>query len=322
MSESSGAIALISNRNSGQNRTRLAEIEALLARYPAIQHFVTSSTQELDEVVATLAGSPLHTLAINGGDGTCSTVVGSLLESGKFPTLPRFAVLPGGTANMNAGDIGVRGPLLKALKRFCEWSCSAQANTDTRIIERQLMQVQISDSNRFHYGMFMGAGAIILGTDYAHESVHSRGLGGDLSLALTTARSAWGILRKDPRFTSSVEVGIRRNGGETETHRAMLLAVSTLERLAFGMRPFWGEGPGGIRCTVVDADCSRFGRTFASILRGKPSRHALTSEHYHSDNADELQLFMQGKINLDGELLTVSDNVRILLSQPLKFLSL
>ena len=55
-------------------------------------------------------------LAINGGDGTVAAILGALLESKPFVTPPLIALLPGGTANMSAGDVGLRGSLNKAVR--------------------------------------------------------------------------------------------------------------------------------------------------------------------------------------------------------------
>ncbi len=322
MTQPPSRCALISNRNSRQNRKHLPQIEHLLSGYPDVEHFVTADEAELAEVLVILAQRKVTTVAINGGDGTCSAVIGRMLESGLFPHMPRFVLLPGGTANMNAGDIGCRGALLPALKHFCEWASAARPASPTQLCQRRLLRVSTPDSNHVHYGLFLGAGAIILGTDYAHKQVHARGLGGDLSLALTTARTAWGIVRKDPRFSSELELAIKRDQGPIEQHHVMLLAASTLQRLAFGIQPFWGEGPGELRLTVIDRDCSRFGRTFPTILRGHPSAHALKSPHYHSYNAEDVTLYFQGKVNLDGELLSVTERLHIQLSQAQTFLLL
>ncbi len=37
----------------------------------------------------------------------------------------------------------------------------------------------------------------------------------------------------------------------------LILAVSTLQRLAFGMRPFWSREPGDIRLTLMEQGWSR-----------------------------------------------------------------
>lgn len=303
MISATAPIGLISNPGSGHNRNQFQHIEQRIARSSAIHHVVTRSAEDVLPALQTLAGKKIAVLAINGGDGTASSVLGCLIESNLFDPLPTIALLPGGTANMNAGDIGVSGKLNKAVERFCRW-CDSQRNTQGKIAKRALLRVE-HDENAPRYGMFLGAGAIIHGTEYAHENIHSRGLRDDLSLALGTLRTVWGVVRNDPAFNRHVQINIRLDQGAVANYDTLILVVSTLHRLAFGMRPFWSHDPGAIRLTVFEQGCSKFARTFLSIIRGKPSKNAIPASGYRSHNAHNFTLTMQGKLNLDGEILNV-----------------
>jgi hypothetical protein len=88
------------------------------------------------------------------------------------------------------------------------------------------------------------------------------------------------------------------------------------------MRPFWADEPGAIRLTLMEQGCTRFARTFFSIVRGRPNRNAVPASGYHSHNAQRLDLRMAGKLNLDGEILDIKNHVEIRASQPLEFLVL
>jgi len=92
--------------------------------------------------------------------------------------------------------------------------------------------------------------------------------------------------------------------------------------LSFGMRPFWSAEPGSIRLTLMKQGCTRFARTFFSIVRGRPNRNAVPVSGYISHNASKMRLEMEGKINLDGELLEVSEALEISASIPMEFLRL
>ena len=235
-------VGLISNPNSGHNKNDFARVEALVAGQPAIHHVVTQSPADIAAALEALSGRQPKVLAINGGDGTAAAILGRMLEQDVFAEPPLIALLPGGTANMNAGDVGIRGKLVPAVRRFCNW-CENRHSSKGRIVERPLLWVQTDGAS--YYGMFLGAGAVIQGTEYAHSKIHARGLRDELSLALGTARTIWGVLRDDPRFNQSVSIGLRLDDhGESVTHETLILVVSTLHRLFFGMRPFWGTGPG------------------------------------------------------------------------------
>ena len=72
----------------------------------------------------------------------------------------------------------------------------------------------------------------------------------------------------------------------------------------------------------MEQGCTRFARTFLSIIRGRPNRNAIPSSGYNSHNANQIKLQMAGKVNLDGELLEVADSVEISASANLEFLRL
>ena len=321
MTAAAGPVGLISNPASGHNRDQFERIHNRIARCPDIHHLVTHSAAEVPAALAELAARQVGVLAINGGDGTASHMLGQLLESSAFARLPAIVLLPGGTANMNAGDIGVRGSLWRATNRFCQW-CDSGRDTAGKLHRRPLLRVVIDPAGPPHYGMFLGGGAIIQGTEYAHEQVHARGLRDDFSLALITLRTVWGVLRDDPDFNRHVAVSLSLDDGEPTPRDTLILAVSTLQRLAFGMRPFWGQGRGAIRLTVMEQGCTRFARTFFSIARGRPNRNAVPASGYFSHNVDRLRLQLQGKLNLDGEILEADGEVAITASRELEFIAL
>jgi hypothetical protein len=335
MAETHGRIGLISNPASGHNRDQFEKIRALIADCDRVSHLETTSTGEIPGALARFARQKIDVLAINGGDGTVSAVLGHALEHGVFQNLPPVVLLPGGTANMNAGDIGAPGKLLPAVKRFCAWARSGdhrQAETHSGVpadgerVQRSLMRVQFGSEPGVHYGMFLGMGAVIQGTEYAHKEIHSRGLRDDFSGALGVARTVWGLVRDDPRFCQPVNLNLRL-GGDTDgdEHSALIVAISSLQRLFMGMRPFWGSGPGALRLTLIKEHPHRFLGTFVSIARGKPNRHATAGNGYLSHNADAISINMRGSLNLDGEILeshNYDEPVCITASAPVTFIRL
>ncbi len=316
-----GPVGLISNPASGHNRDQFDKVAALIDQQPAIQHRITRSSADIAPVLRELAAQGIEVLAINGGDGTVAAVLGELLETRPFPRMPVITLLPGGTANNTAGDIGLRGRLPVAVARFCRW-CGGERTAGGELVRRALLRVVADDTMPPRYGMFLGGGAVIHGTEYAHREIHSRGLRDDFSLALGTARTVWGVLRNDPDFNRHVEITLTLDERQPTRYDTLILAVSTLQRLSFGMRPFWSNEPGEIRLTLMEQGCTRFARTFLSIIRGKPNNNAVSASGYHSHNAQRLTLAMNGKLNLDGELLSVDGAVHVSASPALEFLRL
>lgn len=298
------SIGLISNRNSGHNRDHLQQISGMVAQCPTVHHVSTASVEEIPTALRELAARDIGALAINGGDGTASAILGQMLELDLFETPPEVLLLPGGTANMNAGDIGVRGNLTSAARRFCQWAVNDYPEQQLERRQRVLMRVEASPGATPAFGMFLGAGAVMQGTEYAHREIHARGLRDDFSVALGTLRTIWGLVRNDPQFARPVSIALHLDGETpSRSHETAILAISSLQRLFFGMQPFWGEGPGGLRLTLIEPGSKRFLRTFLSIARGRPNKDAIPQNGYFSHNAQHITLDMNGSLNLDGEIL-------------------
>ncbi|MFU8777563.1 MAG: diacylglycerol/lipid kinase family protein [Roseovarius sp.] len=301
---------MISNPTSGNNRKWQARIEARLAAYPQVAHHVTRSPHEAEELVPQLAASCPDVVVINGGDGTIAAALGMILRHWPQDKLPLIVLLPGGTANMTAGDIGLASSHSRALKRFFRWlDRGAPLSGDIRA--RHIMRVTGAADGHIRHGMFLGTGAIMQATRFAHKNVHSRGLGGEISLGIILIRSVWGLIRLDPKFYQPTHVAMQV---ETETGPRvtrdtapmLILVASTLGRLFLGIRPFWAKEEAPIGLTAIRGGARRFARAFPSVLRGHPNRHVTVENGYESFRGARIELRFDGELNLDGELFATS----------------
>lgn len=294
-------VGLLSNPNSGRNRRQLQDIERIVANHPGVHHRVTHSAAEIPAALQELADRSVEVVAINGGDGTTAQILTHLLQDSPFPRLPRVALLPGGTTNMNAGDAGLRGNLERAVTRLCRWSDGQSDHCE--LLQRPVLRVQPGNGEPAIYGMAFGAGAVIQGIEYFHEQVHSRGGGKGAGPALAVARTIWGIARRDQRFLKPVPVSVSLDAQPAgPVQDELLLLVSGMERLLLGMRPFWGKGNGSLHTTIIRDGAERLLRTLPSVLRGKPGRHATEAAGYRSHNSETIRLELDGAWALDGEL--------------------
>ncbi len=317
-------IAVISNCNSGHNRDQRRRVDELVSRCPGLLHYRTSSAAEIPAILENIARQSVEVLAINGGDGTAAHIFAHLLQDSPFKTPPLIALLPGGTANMTAGDVGVKGSLLRALERLCHWS-QGERLIAGRVVQRHVLRVEVGAGRAPHFGMFFGSGAIIQASEYAHREIHSRGLRDDFSLGLGLVRTLWGIVRGHPEFNQPLPVDVTLDGERYGEFHARILAISSLERLFLGIHPFWGSGEAPLKMSLITSDAKRFLRTFLSILRRNRKAQPTTADGYHSHRAEQITLLMDGSFNLDGEIVPVRREdgpVVITAAEPLSFLAL
>ena len=298
-------IGLITNPHSRRNRSQLAAIEAIVANHPGIHHRITQSEQDIPQVLQDFARLGVDAVAINGGDGTTAQVFSVLIGQQPFASLPSVILLPGGTTNMNAGDVGMRGRLKQAVRRMADWASTGHGRI--RHINRPVLRAEGALDGRVAYGMFFGAGTIIRGIEYCHDKVHTVGITDELGPGVVMLRTIWGIARREAYFSTPTPMRLAFDGtDDTQTREVVLLLITSLERLFLGMHPWWGDETAAMHCTWVQKPTHRVLRAFPSLVRGKPNRHATPENGYHSHNADRIQLWIDGTFTLDGDMYHAS----------------
>ena len=294
-------VGLISNPNSRRNRAGLREVERIVANRPAIHHRITGAPGDIAGILDEFARLGVDTLAVNGGDGTTAHVFTELLSGGAFAQLPDMLLLPGGTTNMNAADVGLRGSLPDSVRRLAAWADGDDSGSER--IARPVLRVDGACGERALYGMFFGAGTIVDAIEYCHANIHSLGIRDELAPGLAVVRALWGILRNDTRFAQPTAMEIDLDDRRADNTRPVVqLLVTSLQRLFLGLTPWWDTAARELHCTWMEHPSRRLLRAFPALLRGKPNRHVNADNGYFSHNADRICLTFDGTFTLDGEM--------------------
>ncbi len=314
--------AILSNPNSRHNQRHLKDVHQRLGGHDKIVHLVTNDLTELDTDLSELTGKGLSLLGINGGDGTVQLALTALLN-GHASAIPTLAVLPAGTTNMTALDInGTRTNYSRSLDRFIA-AADFHANTGQTLITDSRRVLRVSNEHQApHYGMFFGMGAIIRGIEYCHDRIYSLGVRTEWAPGLAMARAVYGIVRREPVFSKGVGLKLKFDDQIRDTRASMLL-VSTLDRLFLGIRPFWGEGSGPLKTTLVREKADHFLRAFPALLKGRPNRYLTAEAGFESFRLDSLDWDSDGSFTLDGEFYPPPENgARLDTVGPFAFLNL
>lgn len=294
-------IGLITNPHSRRNRTRLQEVSAIVANQPNILHRITERPERIADALSEFATQGVQVLAINGGDGTTAQVFTALIEGRAFATLPAVILLPGGTTNVNANDVGLRGRLDTAVARMARWARGEGGTPQRRV--RPILRVTGAAHGKPLCGMFFGAGSVISGIEYCQHKFHARGVGNSIGAGLAMARVLWGMFRNDPRFATPTTMRIAMDAIPASAPREMLLMmITSLDHLILGMRPYWGSEAGPLHCTWIEKPATGLLRLFPSVLRGTPAAGASSERGYFSHNTQEIRLWLDGTFTLDGDM--------------------
>lgn len=313
----SNRLAVLTNASSRANRGGRSSLPPALLG-DAVTHVVTHAVDELPQALDALLAARPDAVAVNGGDGTIHTLLSECLRRGALADLPPLAVLPGGTTNMNARDLGGGGALRPAMRAFL--ALRERPRSAWPLTHRPVLQVRAGDHSQ-HAGLFFGLGVIVRGVEFWQHTLRSSSFGAGGSVAAAVVRTAWGLARRQPPFDTTTSVGLRFDHDGAFQADVSGLIVTVLKRLVLGTRPFWGPGVGALACTYMDARPQRFLLHLPALLRGHEA--ALPSTRgYHSRRSDRLSLDVEEPWLLDGEIVRAPGPLVLSASRPLVFLDL
>ena len=294
-------VGILINPLSGKNRQRPAAISQIAGDYSQVLQLNVQTPQEVYDALVECSRRNVNILVISGGDGTVQAVLTVLFHHQPFTSQPQLVVLEGGTTNMTAGDVGISGNQDKALRRILQWMQKGSGSV-TRI-QRPVLRLHVS-GHEVKYGMFFGAAGISQGILYYHRHLHNRRLHGLPGICATLVRFLWAIIRQHKQFVGSTHITVILDKQQPLKEDFMLLFVSTLGRLFFNLRPFWGHENGPLRFTAVRSQARHLLRVLSFLARGHRAGKGTRENGYYSHNVDEVELYITEPVALDGEMYT------------------
>jgi diacylglycerol kinase (ATP) len=293
-------IGVLRNPRSGTNLKAAAPMRRLLGDHPGIPCREVLDPASVADALREMAERGVNTVAISGGDGTVNAVLNTVFGRSPFPRLPLLAVLRGGTANMTARDIGMRGRQERALRALID--CASRGGDGLAVVERPVMRIEPGAGREPIHGMFFGAAAIAQGIEYCKRDVHTLGLRGEIGPAVTMARFIIAMARGERAVIAPVPITVAVDGGAPSSFACEVIYVTTLEQLVLGLRPFWGRESAPLHYASVRAAPRHWVKALPGLLRGRPNRYVTPANGYESRNAHRLLLALDSPFFVDGEI--------------------
>jgi hypothetical protein len=293
-------IGVLRNPGSGANLRAAAPMRRLLEAHPELPCRDVFDPASVTAALREMAERGIDTIAISGGDGTVNAVLNTVFGQSPFPRLPLLAVLRGGTANMTARDIGMRGRQERALRALLD--CASHGGAGLTVVERPVMRIDPGAGREPIYGMFFGAAAITQGIEYCKREVHALGLRGEIGPAVTMVRFIIAMARGERTIVAPVPITVAVDEEAPASFACEIVHVTTLEQLVLGLRPFWGKESAPLHYASVRAAPRHWLKALPGLLRGRPNRYITSANGYESRNADRLRLGLDSPFFVDGEI--------------------
>ena len=221
-------IGIITNPHSKLNKrnpARSALLGYILGQQGTLE--VTNSLGDLGRVARDFKEKGIQILAINGGDGTISRTLTAFIKEYDHHPLPRVALLRGGTINVLANNLGIRGSPEQILYRLVE-AHSRSSELRTRV----LSTMEIEGNFGFLFGN--GVASAFLKEYYRRKSGP---LGAFLWVLLVWISWFWqGQLYRS--IVRDLWLTLRVPGRFSIAHTTCSVFCSTVNKLPLGLKLF------------------------------------------------------------------------------------
>jgi diacylglycerol kinase family enzyme len=292
------------NPASARRGKRGEALERAAASAPGILFERLPEFGRLGEILEQFAADKVDLLIISGGDGTIQAVVTQLAEQKPFKKKPpRLMLLPHGTTNMTAKDLGLGAvPAERVIEAAIRPGFVKRA---TAVKQRNTVRISGLAQGTQH-GFFFGLGAVTRAVVKCQLDVHELGLKGDWA---TGATLFWGLANAlvrpandDPdRIYQASHMTLTVDGEPFGADQALLFFATTLDRLIMGSRPFWNQTDDGLHITQIGYPLDKILRRLPRVMYGGDRRN-LPEEHYLSRSAKKVVLNHDEAVIIDGEI--------------------
>jgi diacylglycerol kinase (ATP) len=297
---------LIVNPKSGKSSGKgLALAAKVRGKSGAVIH-ILDDFAGLESVIIEMARAGVTDLFISSGDGTIQAIQTIIAEHNPFPTAPRLVLLPHGTTNMTAADLGFR-------RRSIDAQAAAMFGTSpAETAVRPTLRVANPADGKVRHGMFLGTGAIWTGTKFCQDAIHRTGLKGDFAtfatLASAVARSLF--TRADPndpnRIDRAYPIAVAPEGHSLTPSPQLFMLATTLDKLILGTKPFWAGKTAPIRATTIPYPVPSVARWLVPLMYGSEDRR--TPAGARSFCAGTLAIASTTPFVIDGEFFEPPTN--------------
>jgi diacylglycerol kinase family enzyme len=289
--EAPTVVGLLWNPAAGGNRRRPQLLDRTVEELGVQAYRQAVTPSAISRALAELKAAGVTTLVISGGDGTIQAVLTCLFEERPFGVIPDIILLPSGTTNMDAHDLGLPGNPARALTRLRQ----AGGDNLTGLTIRERPVLRVAHGDRRLYGFFLGTGLIAEAVAYFQQRIRRWSFLGQAGSLLASLRTLASLLFRRPE---PVPMALDWSDGQTRGGGWALVMATSLERVLFRSRPYHDIGTGEARMTAARYPLRR---SLWALLRPGRAGEWAEEQGLCSRRVDTLSIELDGDYIVDGE---------------------
>ena len=297
-------VGVLVNPAARRNRTRKNPLKSIATTQADVLYEELDQFSKLPESLERFVQTDASAILVSGGDGTVQAVQTWLAENVSHDRLPRLAILPGGTTNMDAADIGVQNPNSNSvLERLMS---PEYCRRSTHVKRRNTVRIDNPAGRPPQHGMFFGIGAIHRAALMCQTDINTLGLTGELASGLTLLRALFrtfflgnrdmepGCIYQPTPMVVTADSQTFATGDQT------FMLVTTLHRLVLGTRPFWNQSDEALKTTIAAFPTKRLLSSVLPVMYARNDRPP-RNPAFSSTSAHHLAVETSAPFLLDGE---------------------
>jgi hypothetical protein len=317
MTDKINKVCILTNPFAKQNINKTKKIEAIIKKYDAydkditVQHFFVKDQKNVLNILEGIEDIDL--LVINGGDGTIKHILSVMFQNKPFKHPPLVAVLPSGSTNLIALDVGAVENKKNALKKFLHYLIVHKAYWKTR--ERPIVHVKMPSNKIDEYGFFIGMSLIYKASVYFNKRLKKQGLGGIPGLIITICRTIYALFTRSKYYSSGESIICKLDNEREMEFSSLLFVITSLRKLMFGNKDILSLGNfsyNDLHSLIIKEKPKYFLRNIFCFFMGKLSKHFNEENGYLLLHSKKFELTGIRGIAIDGETYELKDSSDIL----------
>jgi diacylglycerol kinase (ATP) len=265
---------VIINPGSGRGNGKGLKLASHLKDASHVTVRILDDFTRLTSYMHEIAKEGVTDLFISSGDGTVQAIQTLLAEKPIFKNLPRVGILPHGSTNLTAADLGFK-------HRNIATQAQHITNLNPTVLKkRHSLRIINAREGGVRHGMTLGLGAASEATRHAQVAFNDQGMKGAMAnfatIAGTVSKSLFTKANPDDqtRIDRPYQMTLRHSDEILCDGAQLLLIATSLEKTFFNIRPFWGGKTAPIRLTVFPYPVPSLVRWMIPMMYGSENRKA------------------------------------------------
>ncbi|MDY6794889.1 MAG: diacylglycerol kinase family protein [Actinomycetota bacterium] len=267
----------------------------------------TETMEEIDGAIERILSRGEHLICLNGGDGTVQRALTSIMNAcgEREDELPVFFPLRGGTMNLLADNLGIKGKAPQLLREAMKTAAFSEELPYVEIPTLRVVREMAGGTER-EYGFFFGSGAL-----YRFHRVYYRDTkGGTLPAVKLVLRCLGEGMVKRGRYRGifgMTDLRVSMDDFQMPRESFIIVLAMVFKKMLLTFNPFRDEGEGDFFTLAMGLPLGKIFTNLHKLFWVRGDEPPFPPDAYYNRRASRLKLRSGEGYSLDGEIFELNE---------------